>query len=158
MNSRQLTRGALIGALYIVLTLAFQPISSGLVQVRISEALCVLPYFTGSAVPGLFVGCLIANLVTGAPAYDVIFGSLATLLAACAAYGISRKGWSRFLIPLPSVIFNALIVGWLLDKVYAVGVDFAICALYVAVGQIIACYVFGIPLMALLEKYREKLF
>ena len=158
MNSRNLTRGALIGALYIVLTLAFQPISSGLIQVRISEALCVLPYFTGAAVPGLFIGCLLANLITGAAVYDVVFGSLATLLAACAAYGMRRGGWSRLFIPLPSVLFNALIVGWLLNSVYQVGVPFSICALYVGLGQTAACYALGLPLMALLGKYREKLF
>lgn len=158
MNNKDLTRGALIGALYIVLTLIFQPISSGLIQVRISEALCVLPFFTGAAVPGLFIGCLIANLITGAAVYDVIFGSLATLLAACAAYGMRKNGWSRFFIPLPSVIFNAFIVGWLLSSVYQVGVSFPVCALYVGLGQMAACYILGIPLMALLEKYREKLF
>ena len=82
MTVKKLVQGALIGALYAVLTLAAAPISYGLMQVRISEALSVLPYFTAAAVPGLFVGCIVANLLGGAALYDVIFGSLATLLAA----------------------------------------------------------------------------
>ena len=158
MNSKQLTRGALIGALYIVLTPAVQPISSGLIQMRISEALCVLPYYTGAAVPGLFIGCLLSNLIMGAPVYDVIFGSLATLFAALSAYLMRKRDAGRYLIPLPSVLYNALIVGWLLNKVYAVGVSFPLCALYVGLGQALACYGLGMPLMALLDKYKEKLF
>ena len=79
---KKIVQGALIGALYAALTLVAAPISFGLMQVRISEALCILPFFTPAAVPGLFVGCVVANLLGGAALYDVIFGSLATLLAA----------------------------------------------------------------------------
>ncbi|MDO5111948.1 MAG: QueT transporter family protein [Clostridia bacterium] len=158
MKTRELARGALIGALYVLLTLLFAPISSGLVQVRVAEALCVLPCFTFSAVPGLFVGCLIANLLTGAAPYDVIFGSLATLLAADCTWRMRKAGWSKWLMPLPSVVWNALIVGWLLCYVYAVGVSFPLCALYVGAGQALACYALGMPLMALLGKYGGRLF
>ena len=80
MNTRSITRAAIIAALYILLSLAVQPIASGLVQCRISEALTILPVFTGAAVPGLFIGCLLFNLISGAVAYDVVFGSLAALL------------------------------------------------------------------------------
>ncbi len=158
MKAKDLARGALIGALYVLLTLLFAPISSGLAQMRVSEALCVLPCFTFSAVPGLFIGCLIANLLTGAAPYDVLFGSLATLLAAIAAWRMRRAGWNRWLMPLPSVLFNALIVGWLLCYVYAVGVSFPLCALYVGAGQAAACYGLGMPLMSLLEGYGGRLF
>ena len=82
MKTRFLAQAAVIAALYALLTVLVAPVASGLVQCRVSEALCVLPYFTFSAVPGLFVGCAMANLITGAPIYDVIFGSIATLLAA----------------------------------------------------------------------------
>ncbi len=127
-------------------------------QLRVSEALCVLPCFTGAAVPGLFVGCLLANLLTGAAIWDVIFGSLATLLAALATYVMHKKGMNRWLLPLPSVLFNALIVGWLLSCVYMVGLPFGVCALYVGAGQAAACYALGMPLMKLLEKFGNRIF
>lgn len=154
---RALAQGAIIAAVYALLTIFLAPISSGLIQCRVSEAMSVLPYFTFSAVPGLFIGCLIANLLVGAPIYDVIFGSLATLLAAYITYAM-RKHVSKYLAPLPSVVVNALVVGWLLTYVYEVGVDYWIAVGYVAIGQAIACFALGIPLMRLLERFRDKLF
>jgi len=154
---RALAQGAIIAAVYALLTIFLAPISSGLIQCRVSEAMSVLPYFTFSAVPGLFIGCLIANLLVGAPIYDVIFGSLATLLAAYITYAM-RKHVSKYLAPLPSVVVNALVVGWLLTYVYEVGVDYWIAVGYVAIGQAIACFVLGIPLMKLLERFRDMLF
>ena len=157
MSVRDLVRAAIIAAVYALLTIALAPISSGLIQCRVSEALSVLPYFTFSAVPGLFVGCLLANLLTGAPVYDVVFGSLATLLAAYITY-FMRKRVTKYLAPLPSVVVNALVVGALLVYVYDVGVSYWIAAGYVAVGQAIACFVIGLPLLSLLESYGSKLF
>ena len=78
----RITQGAVIAALYVVLTMVFAPISFGPVQVRIAEALCILPMFTPAAIPGLFIGCLIANLIGGGIILDVIFGSIATLIGA----------------------------------------------------------------------------
>ena len=121
MTVRKLVQGALIGALYAVLTLAAAPISYGLMQVRISEALSVLPYFTAAAVPGLFVGCIVANLLGGAALYDVIFGSLATLLAALLTRWFKKRGFSKWLAPLPAVLVNAVIVGALMCLVYMPG-------------------------------------
>jgi uncharacterized membrane protein len=112
----------------------------------------VLPYFTSAAVPGLFVGCALANLLTGAPLYDVLFGSAATLLAALCTYWMRRRV-TKYLSPLPSVLFNALIVGALLVYVYQVGVPYWVAAAYVGVGQAIACFVLGIPLLAVLERF-----
>ena len=157
MTVRELARGAIIAAIYALLTIFLAPISSGLIQCRVSEALCVLPYFTFSAVPGLFIGCLLANLLTGAPAYDVIFGSLATLAAAYTTY-LLRKRAPKYLALLPSVVINALVVGALLVYVYDVGVSYWVAAGYVAVGQAIACFVLGLPLLSLLQTYRNKLF
>jgi len=157
MTVRDLARAAIIAAIYAILTIALAPISSGLIQCRVSEALCVLPYFTFSAVPGLFIGCLLANLLTGAPIYDVIFGSLATLLASYITYFL-RKRVSKYLSPLPSVVVNALVVGALLTYVYDVGVGYWVAAGYVAIGQAIACFAIGLPLMSLLMRFREKLF
>ena len=157
MTVRELVRGAIIAAIYALLTIFLAPISSGLIQCRVSEALCVLPFFTFSAVPGLFIGCLLANLLTGAPAYDVVFGSLATLAAAYTTYRM-RKIAPKYLAPLPSVVINALVVGALLVYVYDVGVNYWVAAGYVAVGQAIACFVIGLPLLSLLQKYQSKLF
>lgn len=164
-KTKYLIYGAAIAAIYFVLTYAIAPFSYLLIQCRISEALSILPYFTTAAVPGLFVGCLVANLImmftAGLLPLDVIFGSLATLVAAYLAYIISRKVPSkvgRWLVPAPAVIVNALVVGWLLANIYGVGAPYWVCALYVAAGQIVACYGLGMPLLLLLEKYKQKLF
>ena len=157
LNVKELARGAIIAAVYALLTIFLAPISSGLIQCRVAEAMSVLPYFTFSAVPGLFIGCVLANLLTGAPAYDVVFGSLATLAAAYITYLI-RKRMPKWLAPLPSVIVNALVVGALLTYVYDVGVSYWVAAGYVAAGQAIACFALGLPLLSLLERYRGRLF
>lgn len=154
---RELVQGAIIAAVYALLTIFLAPIPSGLVQCRVSEAMSILPYFTFSAVPGLFIGCLLANLLTGAAVYDVIFGSLATLAAAYITYWM-RNRVSKYLAPLPSVVINALVVGWLLTYVYQIGVPYWLAAGYVAIGQAIACFALGLPLMKLLERFRGKLF
>ena len=154
---RDLAQGAIIAAVYALLTIFLAPISSGLVQCRVSEAMSVLPYFTFSAVPGLFIGCLLANLLTGAPIYDVVFGSLATLIAAFITYKM-RNTVSKYMAPLPSVVVNALVVGWLLTYVYQVGATYWAAVGYVAIGQAIACFALGIPLMSLMERFRGKLF
>lgn len=157
MTVKDLARGAIIAAIYALLTIFLAPISSGLVQCRVSEALCILPYFTFSAVPGLFVGCLAANLITGAAIYDVVFGSLATLLAAYATYWM-RKRAPKFLAPMPPVIFNAAVVGALLVYVYGVPVTYPAAAAYVAAGELIACYALGLPLLIVLERFQDRLF
>ena len=153
MNTKQLAKGALIGALYAILTL-FATIPIGGVQLRISEALCVLPFYTAAAVPGLFVGCLIANIITGAVIYDVIFGSLATLLAALATNAMRRLGWSKWLAPLPAVIINACVVGAIVYYCYGMNQtsSYALCVIYVAVGQALSCYGLGLPLLLLLDR------
>ena len=111
---RQLTLAAVIGALYAVLTLTASVfgITYGPVQCRVSEALCVLPFFFPEAKWGLFVGCLIANLLSPYGAPDIICGSLATLLAACITAKLPAK-WKWF-APLPPVLSNALMIGALL--------------------------------------------
>jgi len=156
MSVRDLARAAVIATIYAILTIALAPISSGLIQCRVAEAMCVLPYFTFSAVPGLFIGCVLANLITGAPVYDVVFGSLATLLAAYVTYALRNKA-PKYLAPLPSVVINAGIVGALLVYVYGVHVSYWAAAGYVAAGQAVACFVIGLPLMSLLEHFGDKL-
>jgi len=157
-TTKYLSHAGIIAALYAALTILLAPISYGLVQCRVSEAMSILPVFTGAAVPGLFLGCLIANLLTGAAIYDVIFGSLATLLAALCTHLLAKKHAPRALLPLPSVLFNAVIIGWLLVTVYGVNVPLPLSMLYVGIGQAVACYGLGLPLMFVLEKKVPQLF
>ena len=158
MSAKALARGGIIAALYALLTVALAPISSGLFQCRVSEALSVLPWFTPAAVPGLFLGCLLGNLLTGAPVYDVVFGSLATLLAALLALLLRKRGGSKYLAPLPSVVCNAVVIGILMVRVYALPVGYLAAMLYVAAGQAVACYGLGLPLLFALERFGGRLF
>ena len=156
-NVRFLCHAALIAALYVALTFlaALLGLSSGVIQVRFSEALCVLPAFTGAAVPGLFVGCLLANLLTGCIAPDVIFGSLATLIGALGAYFLRKNKW---LVPLPTVVANTLIVPPILRFAYGAEGSLPYFALTVGVGEILSAYVLGLLLYAVLNKYKAQLF
>ena len=106
---RFVIESGIIAAVYAALTLLLAPISYGLIQVRVAEALCILPFFTPAAVPGLFIGCLIANAVGGLGVIDIVFGSLATLLSAAVAYKVKVK----WLVPLPAVVVNAVVVGFI---------------------------------------------
>ena len=147
-----ITTSAVIGAIYAILSIAFAPISYGLFQVRIAEALTVLPAFTPAAIPGLFVGCVIANVIGGNGPLDIIFGSLATLVAAILSYKMPKK----YLVPLPPVLVNAVILGILLSYILKISAFIAIG--WVTLGQIVACYGIGYPLLIQLEKYKSRLF
>ena len=152
----RITQGAVIAALYVALTLIFAPISFGPVQVRIAEALCIMPIFTPAAIPGLFIGCLIGNMIGGGIIIDVIFGSLATLIGAVLGYMLRNNRW---LVPLPAVIANALIVPFVLRFGYGV-VDVAIPVLMfqILVGEIAGCYVLGELLCTALMKHGNRIF
>lgn len=154
---KKLVRAAVIAGAYAGITLAAQPISLGPLQCRISEALCVLPYCLPEAVPGLFVGCVLGNLISGAEPWDVVFGSLATLLAAILTRLAGRKKLPPFLAPLPPVVLNAVIVGFLLIKVYLAELSYPVAVLMVGGGEAISCYVLGLPLLYTLNK-RKHLF
>ncbi|MCX8128797.1 MAG: QueT transporter family protein [Clostridia bacterium] len=149
---RFMTRAAVIAAMYATLTIVLGPLGSEVIQVRVSEALTILPFFTSAAIPGLFVGCIVANVIIGNGILDIIFGSLATLVAAFLTYKMPKK----FLAPLPPVIINALVVGIMLGYLFGTPYWFAI--LTVGAGQLIACYVLGYPLLMVLEKYRNRFF
>ena len=147
---RSLCLSAVIAALYAALTLSFQAISFGAVQFRVSEAMTLLPVLLPEAVPGLAVGCLISNLFNpmGATVYDVVFGTLATLLAAVLTRRIRGSVWLR---ALPPVLCNAVIIGLVLT--YGYGIDLLwMNMLTVGLGQAVVCYVLGVPLIRLLEK------
>ena len=163
MKLRHLIQAALIAALYVLLTIIAAPISFGIVQLRIAEALCVLPCITPTAIPGLFIGCLIANFLGGAILADVILGSLTTLIAAFLAWWIYKKkqgNLGKALAPFPAVLLNALVVGYLWAYVYGDGAQFGflLCALYVGAGQALACYGLGVPMLLVLERYGKRLF
>ncbi len=147
-----LARAAVIAALYAALTLALSPISYGLIQFRVAEALTVLAYFTPAAIPGLFIGCLIANIIGPYGILDIVFGSMATLIAAFLTYKIKNK----YLAPLPPVVTNVLIVGPLVA--YFINVPFYVGMLYVGIGQLVVCYGLGLPLILALEPLKKRLF
>ena len=100
-----ITQAAVIAALYVVLVVVFNYISFGPIQFRVAEALTILPYFTPAAIPGLFIGCILANVIGGAVVWDIIFGSIATLIGAVFTYLLRNK--SKFLAPLPPVLANS---------------------------------------------------
>jgi len=152
LNIRFIAKASIIAAMYAVLTIILAPISFSEMQIRVSEALTILPFFTPAAIPGLFVGCLIANIVGGNGPWDWTLGSLATLIAAYLTYKMPNK----YLAPLPPVIVNAVIVGTMLGFLYKLPYWSTICL--VGIGELIACYIIGYPLLLLLEKYRSKLF
>lgn len=158
-RTQYLAQGAVIAAIYTVLTLlaAALNLAYGPIQFRFSEALTILPIFTPAAVPGLAIGCLLSNIWSGYGAVDMIFGTLATLLAAIGtrmARNIRFKN-IPFLAPLPPVLINAVIVGLeiaFLSPGGFVWAGFWSAALSVGAGELVVCYVLGLPLAAALEK------
>ena len=146
---------AVIAALYVALTLmcAAFGLSSGVIQLRISEALCVLSYFTPAAIPGMTVGCFIANIIATANPLDIIFGTLATLIGALGGYALRRFKW---LVSIPTVLANALIIPLVL--VYGFGVEDALpyLILTVGVGELLSATCLGMPLLFVLERCRIK--
>ncbi|HZK01835.1 MAG TPA: QueT transporter family protein [Anaerovoracaceae bacterium] len=151
MKTRHLSHGAIIAALYTALTIITMPISYGVMQIRIAEALTVLPALTPAAIPGLFVGCFISNMLGPNGIIDIVFGSIATLIAGVATYRLRKK---IFLAPLPPVLANGIIIGSMLHYVYKVPVSLLACILWVGLGELIACYGIGYPLLRYLNKRR----
>ena len=154
-KTRNLVFGALIAAIYVVLTMAFRPISYGPIQFRISEALCVLPFFTPAAIPGVTLGCLISNLLGGAVMMDVIFGSLATLIGAIGSWLLRRNRW---MVSLPPILSNTLIIPWVLKFAYGSEDLVWYMMITVGIGEILAIGVLGQLLISVLTKYRNTIF
>lgn len=148
-------KAAVIAALYVVLTYVFAWCASGAVQVRVAEALTILPMFTAAAVPGLAIGCLIANLLTGCALWDVVFGTLATLLGAIGTHLLRKRG---FLAMVPPILANTLIVPWVLHFVYGDAWPIWLLMFTVGAGEVISCGGLGGLLMVTLKKYPIKLF
>lgn len=189
MNNKKvlfLTQAALIAALYVVLTEISNifGLASFAVQIRFSEALTILPFFTPAAIPGLFVGCIISNLLVSANIFDIIFGSLATLIGAFLTYFIGKatsgknannktdafdvtstiptsKSWYKktaaWLAPIPPIAANTLIIPFVLK--YAYGYEpLWLFFLTVFAGEFISCGILGMPLLFLVKKYARHLF
>ena len=155
-----LTEASMIAALYVLLTYlsALFGLASGAVQLRLSEALCILPLFTPAAVPGLFFGCLLSNLLTTASVFDIVFGSLATLIGALGAYALRRS--SAYLAPIPTILANTLIIPavicgmtgeWSLLLYASYGAT-------IFLGEFLSCGVIGILLFKICQKYAPILF
>ena len=145
IKTKQLVTGGMIAAIYVVLTvLAAQfNLASGAIQVRLSEALTILPVFTVTAIPGLTVGCVLGNLLTGCAAWDVVFGSLATLIGAVGTRLLKDK---PLLAWIPPVLSNMAIIPIILIKVYAVPDAWWFLVLTVGAGEVLSCGVLGLLL------------
>lgn len=158
MNNRKISsaafvaHGGIIAALYVVLTLISNAfgLANGAVQVRISEALTILPAFTPAAIPGLFAGCMISNTLTGAILPDIIFGSLATLIAAFLTRALRNR--SRFLLPVPPIAANTIVVPLLLKYAYHLDGTLIYMAATVFAGEFISCGILGLLLHPLMKK------
>lgn len=155
VSVRYLTTAAIIAALYVIFTgiSAMLGIASGVIQVRLSEALTVLPFFTPAAVPGVTIGCFLANLLTGAPLPDVIFGTLATFLGVLGA-SLLRK--HKYLVALPTILSNMIIIPLVLQYAYGVPDAFWYLMLTVGTGEFISAGILGGLLLYVLQK--RKLF
>lgn len=164
-------QAGLIAALYCVLTIlsAIPGLANFAIQVRISEALTILPLFTPAAIPGLTIGCIVSNLITQAFPLDIVFGSIATLIGALGAYFIgiaARKRNStvlKVLVPFPNVISNTIIVPWVLKLVYDLEASvpeltIPFFMLTVGAGELIAGVVLGLPLLFFLDKHKKQIF
>ncbi|MDY6038730.1 MAG: QueT transporter family protein [Eubacterium sp.] len=146
------TQAAMIAAVYVVITIALAPISFGEVQVRVSEALTIMPMFTAAAVPGVFIGCLIANVLGGAVLPDIIFGSLATLIAAAFTYKLRAK--SLWVGSIPPIVANMIVVPFVLKYAYSVPLPIPFMMLTVGIGELVSCSILGVGLGKLLQKNR----
>ena len=144
---------ASVAALYVVLTFisSLFGLSSGVIQIRISEALTILPAFTPAAIPGLFIGCILSNLLTGGLILDVVFGSIATLIGAVGTYLLRKKKW---LVSLPPIISNILILPLILRYVYGAPDAYLFMVGTVGAGEIISCGILGMILYFAVDKYK----
>lgn len=157
MNKKTLmvTQAAVIAALYVVLIVIFRPLSYGPIQVRFAEILTVLPFFTPAAIPGVTIGCLLSGILTGASLPDIVFGSLATLIAAVISYRIRRY---KYAVALPPILLNALIIPWILKYSYGLPDEIWFMSLTVGAGELIAAGLMGSLVLFALDKVKHIVF
>ncbi len=157
-NTVFLTRGAAIAAIYVISTYLSHifGLSSGVIQMRLSEMLCVMPAFLFEAVPGLSVGCAVSNILTGGMALDVLFGALATLIGALGAFFLGKAArkisWLGFFIPLPTVAANTLIIPFVLSCTYGAREALPFIFLSVGIGEVLSAWVLGLLLFFSLKR------
>ncbi|MBH1942106.1 QueT transporter family protein [Mobilitalea sibirica] len=157
MNKKTIfiTQAAVIAALYTVLVLVFQFSSFGPIQFRVAEALTILPYFTPAAIPGVAIGCFLSAILSGADVLDIVFGSLATLFAALLSYQLRR---SKFLVPIPPILVNALVIPFVLKYAYFEADPVPLMMLTVGAGQLFAAGILGMVLLFGLDKVKHVIF
>ena len=150
-----LCSSAIIAALYVALTHVSNllGLASGVIQCRLSEALCILPYFTPAAIPGLTIGCVIANLTTLANIVDIVFGSLATLIGAVGAYLLRKYKW---LTPLPTILANTLILPFVLKFILKLEESVWFFFITIFIGEFIAAGIVGIIFLLSFEKVNKS--
>ena len=151
-----MTQAAMIAAIYVALTYLFAPISFSEIQIRIAEALTILPVFTPAAVPGLFIGCLIGNTVSGALLPDIVCGSLTTLIGAFFTWKLRNA--HPFLAPVPPIVANTLVVPFVLKYAYLVDLPIPLMMLTVCIGEILSCGVLGLIFYYALRPHKERIF
>ena len=149
------TQAAVIAAMYVVLTFVSSSmgLASGEIQIRLSEMLVILPAFTPAAIPGLFLGCLLSNLLTGCTVIDIVFGSLATLIAAVLSYQLRNHKYP-LLVTVPPVVANMIVVPFILKFSYGVPLPIPVMMATVGIGEVISCVVLGSVLYFALDKRR----
>ncbi len=157
VKSLFLCQGAVIAAAYVVLTYVTHlfGLDAGVIQLRVSEMLCILPIFTPAAIPGLYVGCLLSNLLTGAVWLDVLAGPIATLLGALGTYALRRYKW---LAPLPPIVANTVIVPFVLAYGYGIEQAIPIMMLTVGIGEVLSVYFLGMALYFAIYKHAPRIF
>lgn len=150
LNTRFLTQAAVIAALYAALTLTLSFMAYKDLQIRVAEALTILPFFTPAAIPGLAIGCAIANIFSPLGPIDIVVGGIASFMAAFLSYKMPQK----WLVPVPPIILNGVIVG--LELYLIADLPLLPSMGWVALGEIIACFGLGYPLLLLLEKNGDR--
>lgn len=156
-NILLICQAAMIAALYVVLTFIANALglANYAIQVRFSEALTILPYFTPAAIPGLTIGCLLSNWLTGCAPTDIIFGTTATLIGALLTYAFRRFKW---LAPLPPIAANTIIVPWVLRYAYGIGDAIPFLMFTVGCGEFISAGIMGMFLLFSLERFGKNIF
>lgn len=159
-KTKYITHASIIAAVYVIMTYitSIFGLSSSAVQCRLSEAMCVLPAFTPAAIPGLFIGCMLSNILTGGIILDVIFGSLATLAGAYLTRFIALKKTSPFFYPIPAIAANTAVIPLVLKYAYALDGSVWYFVLTVGAGEIISCGLLGMLLYGSLKNKAEILF
>lgn len=153
-STNALARGAIIAALYAATTLLLAPISYGEIQIRLSESLTLLPILLPEAVPALTIGCLLANVLGGCTIFDIVFGTLATLLAAISTRRL--RAHLRLASAMP-VLFNGVIVGAVVHYAYAPVIPLPLCMLFVALGEAVACMLLGPVVLRAVSRIPSKM-